>query len=268
MSNRAVKGQSIVQSVSRALEILEIVARAGMPIGITEIAEATKLPMPTIHRLLHTLIASGYVYQTPRRRYALGTRLISLSRYAGGALGVALRPLLTKTVEELGESVSVAMLDQDFARYIAHVPSERSMRMFTEVGNQVSLHATGVGKAILAAMPPSQAGKTIDRCELRALTPRTITDPEALRDHIDLVRERGYAIDDNEHEVGVCCVAVSVPGDLYLAVSVAAPVGRIDLDTVETHVVPVLQETANSIAQLLAEERRAAEEERQAAGIE
>ena len=133
------------------------------------------MPTPTIHRLLRTLMASGYIYQTPRRRYALGTRLISLSRYAGGALGVALRPILTQTAVVLDESISVAMLDQDYARYISHVPSERTQRMFAEVGNQVSLHATGVGKAILAAMPPAQALATIERTQLRAFTPATIT---------------------------------------------------------------------------------------------
>ncbi|MDO4887107.1 MAG: IclR family transcriptional regulator [Actinomycetaceae bacterium] len=243
--------RSTVQSVSRALGILEIVAAAGRPISISEIAEETKLPMPTIHRLLRTLMSNGYVYQTPRRRYALGTRLISLSRYAGGALGVALRPIIGKAVVSLDESISVAMLDQDFARYISHVPSERALRMFTEVGNQVSLHATGVGKAILANMPHAQAVATIERTQLRAFTPATITSADKLLEEIARVRERGYAVDNAEHESGLKCVAVSVPSDLYLAVSVSAPVERITEERTEKVVVPALHELAKEIAAAL-----------------
>ena len=75
--------------MTRAFEILEVIAEAGTAVGVTEIAEQCGLPMPTVHRLLQTLAAGGYVHQTPKRRYALGARLMTLSRYAGGALGVA-----------------------------------------------------------------------------------------------------------------------------------------------------------------------------------
>lgn len=252
--NRNQRSNSTVQAVSRALELLEIVAYAGGPIGISDIGEKVDMPTPTIHRLLRTLMASGYIYQTPRRRYALGTRLISLSRYAGGALGVALRPILTQTAVVLDESISVAMLDQDYARYISHVPSERTQRMFAEVGNQVSLHATGVGKAILAAMPPAQALATIERTQLRAFTPTTITDKNALIREIELTRKRSYALDNGEHEFGLRCVAVSVPGDLYLAVSVSAPAERITNSRIENSIVPALYCAADDIAGALAAE--------------
>ena len=248
------RSNSTVQAVSRAFDILEIVASAGSPISMTDICKQAKLPRPTAHRLLRTLMVSGYIYQTPHRKYALGTRLISLSRYAGGALGVALRPILTKAVVTLDESVSVAMLDQDYARYISHVPSERARRMFTEVGNQVSLHATGVGKAILAAMPHAQALATIERTQLRAFTPTTITDKDELIREIELTRERSYALDNGEHERGLRCVAVPVPGDLYLAVSVSAPAERITDYLIKNSIVPTLYCAADDIAGALSAE--------------
>lgn len=219
-----------VQSISRAFDILEALAAAGQAIGITEIAERVDLPLPTIHRILHTLMETGYVFQNPRRLYALGARLIPLSRYAGGALGVTLRPYLTDVVDTVGESASVAMLDQDFARYIAHLPAEHGVHLFTEIGNQVSLYATGVGKAILASLPEEDAIAILNRSGFRAFTPTTITTVEDMLRELDEVRRLGYALDREEHEVGVVCVAVPIPGPLQLALSVSGPTTRITAD--------------------------------------
>nr|WP_300152243.1 IclR family transcriptional regulator [Propionicimonas sp.] len=236
-----------VQSITRALEILEALAAAGRAVGITDIAERVDLPLPTIHRILHTLIKSGYVFQTPRRQYALGARLITLSRYAGGALGVTLRPYLTKLVETTGESASIAMLDQDFARYISHVPAEYSMRMFTEVGNQVSLHATGVGKAILASMPLDEARTILNRSGLRRFTLNTITDVDEMMAELDTIRRQGYALDREEHELGVKCVAVPLPGPLRLTISVSGPPQRLTDDEITGTALPALRAAVDDI---------------------
>lgn len=253
MSTSTAAARGTVQSVSRAFEILEVIAQAGTAVGVTDIAERCGLPMPTVHRLLQTLAAGGYVYQTPKRRYALGARLITLARYAGGALGVALRPMLATVVANVDESASVAVLDQDFARYISHVPSERSMRMFTEVGNKVSLHATGVGKAILSQMTPEEVRHAISHGGLRRLTPTTITDPEVLLHEIETVRQRGYAIDDGEHETGVTCVAVPIPGPLHLAASISGPTSRMTPEFVTGRAVPALRHLADEVASALAD---------------
>ena len=253
MSTTPTNGRGTVQSVTRAFEILEVIAEASTAVGVTEIAEQCGLPMPTVHRLLQTLAAGGYVHQTPKRRYALGARLMTLSRYAGGALGVALRPMLATVVEAVDESAAVAVLDQDYARYISHVPSERSMRMFTEVGNKVSLHASGVGKAILSKMTPDEMRTAISHGELRRLTPTTITDPGDLMREIAAVQDRGYAIDDGEHETGVTCVAVPIPGPLYLAASISGPAGRMTPEFITGRAVPALRHLAGEVASALAD---------------
>lgn len=239
-----------VQSVTRAFEILEALAEAGRAVGITDIAERVDLPLPTIHRILHTLIDAGYVFQTPRRRYALGARLIPLSRYAGGALGVTLRPYLSRVVESVGESASIAMLDQDFARYISHVPAEYSMRMFTEIGNQVSLHATGVGKAILSTVPLTEAYQILQRSGLRRFTEFTITDIDAFMRELEEVRRQGFALDLQEHELGVRCVAVPVPGTLRLSLSVSGPSARMSEEKIQS-AVPLLQTAARELADII-----------------
>lgn len=250
--SQAITDRGTVQSVARAFEIIETLAQAHGDLGISELSEQVGLPMPTVHRILKTLITYGYVQQTPRRRYALGVKLIPLSRYAGGALGIALRPLIARYVDELDESISVAMVDQEFARYIAHVPSERSMRMFTEVGNQVSLHATGVGKAILSKFSDGDLRSLLTRVRLRRLTEHTITKADDLIADIERTRERGYALDDQEHEIGVCCVAVPIPGDMRLAVSASGPPPRLTPAWLE-FAVPQLTKLAGEIQTAIVE---------------
>src|SRR5699024_2226683 len=118
-----------------------------------ELSHAVDLPLPTIHRLLRTLVEPGYIRQLPNRSYALGPRLIPLGEAATRQLGAASRPILKRLADELGESANMAALDSQMIVYIGQVQSSRSMRMFTEVGRRAYPHATGVGKAILATMP-------------------------------------------------------------------------------------------------------------------
>lgn len=222
----AESARSTVQSIERAFQILEIMSVARDDMGVSEIAEQAALPLPTVHRILGTLVGNGYVYRTPRRRYALGARLIPLSQNVGGSLGASLRPYLAVVAEQTRESVSVAMIDRDSGRYIAHVPSKQSMRMFTEVGNRVELHSTGVGKVILSSKPDATVRALLHRTGMRAVTPRTITDIEVMMAEIEEVRRLGYALDEEEHELGVSCVAVPIPGSVLLAMSVSGPQSR------------------------------------------
>lgn len=248
--------RSTVQSVARAFEILEIMSTGSDDMGISHIAEQTSLPLPTIHRILRTLVVNGYVYQTPGRRYALGARLIPLSRNAGGSLGASLRPRLAAVVKQTHESGSVAMYDREFARYIAHVPSEQSMRMFAEVGNQIDLHATGSGKALLSMMADAEIREILQRTGMRALTSETITDIETMMVEIEHVRRRGYAMDLEEHELGVNCVAVPIHGPILLAMSISGPQPRMTRHTVE-HAVPILVSAADEVSRELIQKRGA-----------
>ncbi|WP_326687173.1 MULTISPECIES: IclR family transcriptional regulator [unclassified Streptomyces] len=241
-----------VQSLERAFDLLERMADAGGEVGLSELSSASGLPLPTIHRLMRTLVSCGYVRQQPNRRYALGPRLIRLGESAARLLGTWARPYLARLVEETGETSNMALLDGDEVVYVAQVPSRHSMRMFTEVGRRVLPHSTGVGKALLSHTPDEQVRALLARTGMPAATEKTITTPEGFLDALAQVRESGYATDDNEQEIGVRCIAVSVPDSpTAAAISISGPAGRVT-DTATDKFVPLLHEVAADLSAALA----------------
>lgn len=237
-----------VQSVRRVFDLLELIADGGGAQGISQLSTDSGLPVPTIHRLLRTLTASGYVRQDPSRRYALGPRLIRLGNLAGRAFGSWSRPLLTRLVEATGETANLAVLEGAEVVYLTQAPSPHSVRMFTEPGRRVLAHCTGVGKALLAELPPDEVTRLVVPTGMPANTPHTITDIDALLGELAAVRERGYALDDGEQELGVRCVAVAVPHPgARTAVSISGPSGRVH-DAAVAVAVPVLKDVAEQLA--------------------
>jgi IclR family transcriptional regulator, acetate operon repressor len=235
-----------VQSVHRALDVLEALSAAGGTASLSDLAAACGLPVPTLHRLASTLADRGYLRQAPDRRYSLGSRLVPLGADAHALLGERALPVLRGLADLAGESANLAVLTAGRAEYVAQAPGRHTMRIFTQVGNRVALHCTGVGKALLAAVPPDRAAKLIAAAPLAARTAATITDPAALHAEIDLIRQRGYALDEGEMEVGVRCVAVAVPGTPPLAVSVSGPAARMTDDLV-TDLVSALTAAAGQL---------------------
>ena len=205
-----------VQSLERAFDVLELMAAAGGEVTLSRLASESGLPVPTIHRLVRTLVSSGYVLQMPSRRYTLGPRLIGLGASASQTVEAWASPHLQSLAEVTGESANLAMLDGDRVVYVAQAASTRhTMRMFTEVGRRVYAHCTGVGKALLAQLP-DDAVKDLRRprpaCRRPPSTPSP-TSPPCSRSCAGCASS-GYAIDDGEQELGVRCVAVAVPGSL------------------------------------------------------
>jgi IclR family acetate operon transcriptional repressor len=245
------RSASGVRSIERAFELLEHLAAADGRLALTELAEVSGLPMPTIYRLMRTLVNRGYVRQEPSKRYALGPRLIHLGETAGRLLGSWAQPSLAQLVDEVGETANMAVLEGDAVVYVAQVPSRHSMRMFTEVGRRVNPHCTGVGKALLAQLSDPVASEIIGRTGLPAHTPHTITDPAALLEELGKIRRRGYALDDEEQEMGVRCVAVPLPGTPTLAaISISGPQSRLPLNVIDD-VVPIMRRTAERLAHSL-----------------
>lgn len=248
MAERAPGG---VQSVERVFELLELITDAGGDVTLSELSSSTDLPLPTIHRLLRTLVTLGYIRQLPSRRYALGPRLIRLGEGANQQLGALARPQLKSLVDRLGETSNMAVLDSDMVIYVAQVPSLHSMRVFTEVGRRAHTHATGVGKAILAQLDDEAVRGIVSRSGMPTPTPKSIAGVEALLADLELVRERGYAIDEEEQEIGVRCLAMAVPGaPTPSAISVSGPVSRVDATFAEK-AVPLLREAALAISREL-----------------
>jgi IclR family acetate operon transcriptional repressor len=225
----AEKASGGVQSVERAFELLELITNAGGEVTLSELSSFTSLPLPTIHRLLRTLVSLGYVRQLANRRYSLGPRLIRLGEVANKQLGSLARPHLKNLVETLGESANMAVLDSEMVVYIAQVPSPHSMRMFTEVGRRAHTHDTGVGKAILAQLEDDTVRDIVTRAGMPTPTEMSIGNISDLMLELKRIRERGYSIDEQEQEIGVRCFAMAVPdAPTPMAISVSGPVSRVD----------------------------------------
>lgn len=237
-----------VQSVGRALDVLEIVASAGGAIALSQLAASAGLPLPTAHRLIRTLVSRGYVRQLPSRSYALGYKLISLGESATHLIGAWSLPALTQLVNATGETANMAVLDGTMATYVAQVPSQHAMRMFTEVGDRVHPHCTGVGKALLSQLPETTVRGIIARTGMPVRTANTLTDLVMLLDDLTLSRDRGYVIDEGEHEIGVRCYSVPVPdAPTPTAISVSGPAARVTVDSAR-HIVPLLKRFAAELS--------------------
>lgn len=245
------KASGGVQSVERIFELLELITDAGGNVTLSELSASTELPLPTIHRLLRTLVALGYIRQLPSRRYALGPRLIRLGDGATKQLGAMAMPQLDTLVRELGETANMAVLDTDMVIYIAQVPSPHSMRMFTEVGRRAHTHDTGVGKALLAQLDNETVRSIVDRKGMPTPTIKSHGTIESLLADLEVIRERGYAIDEEEQEIGVRCFAMAVPdAPTPTAISVSGPVQRVD-ELFANRAIPMLQQAALVISKEL-----------------
>ncbi|CAL8896491.1 IclR family transcriptional regulator [Kocuria varians] len=233
-----------VQSVERVFDLLSIITASGGESSLSELASRAQLPLPTIHRLLRTLIPLGYVRQLPNRSYALGPGLIRLGNAAGLQLGTSAQPVLQGLVRELGESANMAVLDGHMVVYVGQAQSSQSMRMFTEVGRRAHVHDTGVGKAILATLPEQQVVGIVSSMGMPTPTAKSHGTVESLLADLEQIRERGYAVDDEEQEIGVRCFSMVVPdAPTPTAISVSGPTSRVDWEFGE-RAVPLLREAA------------------------
>lgn len=222
-----------VQSLVRALSIVNRIAAADEGVTLTELAQQVGLSSSTAHRLLTTLEQERYVhYDAERRVWSVGVQAF----VAGNAflktrsLVGAARPHMRALMEESEETVNLAVEDEAEAIYLSQVECRQMMRAFARPGGRVPLHCSSVGKALLSAMPDAKLSKVLHRHGLARVTIKTINTAATLRADLERSRERGYAIDDEEHAVGLRCVASVIfneNADAVAAVSLSGPMARI-----------------------------------------
>ncbi len=212
--------------------MLELLALAENGIGITELAEQLDVDKSSASRMMQTLASYGFAEQDPdTRRYRLGPKIVTLSRYLLTRMPLRdqAKPFLRRLVDRTGEGAHLAILAQGGALYIDQVESPATLRATTGVGTVAPLHCTALGKVLLAF-----GNGTLPE-ELPAFTPRTITDPQTLRIHMEQTRRQGYAVDDEEYEYGVRCVAAPVydyRGKMVGAIGISGPAGRVSLQRI------------------------------------
>jgi DNA-binding IclR family transcriptional regulator len=222
-----------VQVLDRALSILEILSSDGAEFAPAEVSEQLGLHKSTTHRLLAVLERHRLVWRNPQTgKYRLGLKLFELGSKAVAQLDLRerVRPYLERLVLKTGETAHLCILNDGEMLSLANVESPRTLRTPSTVGRRTPLHCTSVGKALLAFLPEGEAESLIKERELRAYTGKTITKLARLKSEWRLVRERGYAVDDEEIEDGMRCIGAPVrdySGRVIAAISIAGAAFRL-----------------------------------------
>ncbi len=225
-----------VQSLVRSLRLLNQVSESDDGISLTDVAHAVGLPPSTAHRLLSTLQQEGYVrFDHERMRWLVGVRAF----VTGNAflktrdLVRIARPYMRHLMEESGETVNLAVEDGGQAVYLSQVECRQLMRALASPGARVLMHCSAVGKALLSAMPEVRRGAILTRHGMARISAKTIVTRPAMSKELERIVARGYAIDDEEHAVGLRCVAATIYdeyGEPAAAVSLSGPMARIPDD--------------------------------------
>ncbi|GAB3456202.1 IclR family transcriptional regulator [Actinophytocola sediminis] len=213
-----------MSAADKTLSVLEALADHSR---IADLAAASGLPKPTVHRILQTLVRHGFARSDGRGSYVGGPRILSLAGRFLQRLDIAelVRPILRELQERTGWTVHLALLSGDEAVYVAKVEGVAPYHLASRVGMSLKLHCTSIGKAVLAAMSDDEVRALIGRAGLAARTAHTLVDEDALLTDLRKVRGRGYAEDHEENEAGVHAVGAAVfdhTGEVIGGVSAAA----------------------------------------------
>lgn len=208
------KGQGvIIQSVDRAVQIIDFFTGPQAELGITEISERMGLGKSTVYGLVNTLLKAGYLEQnSENKRYRLGLRLFELGSIVQSRMDVReiARPYLEKLSKTFNMTVHMGIYRDWEMVYIDKVDSPNTRIVYSQVGKRAPMYCTGIGKAVLAHMSMADIQYILKTQPLEALTEHTLTEPEKIFKELESIREQGYAVDNEEVELGLKCVAVPV----------------------------------------------------------
>ena len=247
MSPARVESGAPTALLERAMEILGCFDEKHSALTLTQLAQLTKLPMSTCHRIVGTLEDGGFLSKGSDRKFRVGTKLWTIAQHAplSERLRESALPTLARLYEETGENVTLAVLDRGQALYVDRLVGERSIPTISRAGGHLPLHTTGVGKVLLAY----QSEKAIEQYLSKPLprpTPQSITQPDALRKDLAEVRKNGYSITRQEMTRGSGSIAVPIMrnGKCVAAVGVIVHLNRLDVN----RLVSTLTDAAASIS--------------------
>jgi len=229
-----------VQSLTRGLTLLELIADSHGSVALTELAQQAGLPNSTTHRLLSTMQQQGFVRQVGD----LGLWTIGAHAFVVGSsflqsrnLLALVHPVLRSLMEASGETVNLAVLDlsDHQAVIIDQVQCSQLMRMSAPIGGKLPMHASGAGKAFLAHLSDEQVTALLHQKGLHYYTPKTLMSPQSLKENLAQVRKAGFSFDDEEHALGLRCVAAPIydeHGEAFAALSISGPIARMTDDRI------------------------------------
>jgi IclR family acetate operon transcriptional repressor len=260
VTTKGKKPANLVQTIERTALILEILGHYPGGLSLGELSEKVELPKGTTHRLLTSLAYFDFIRQNQvTKHYHLGFKLVELGNHLLNHIDLRkeAHSYLVALSDEVQETVHLVVLDQDKALYIDKVDlhSRRGgLQMVSSLGSRVPLHCTAVGKILLAYLPESEAEIIIENINPIQRTNNTITNSSELKQHLKMIRTTGYAIDDEENEEGVRCVAAAIRnemGEIVAAMSVSGPTTRITIKKIDDSLKSRVAETAMRISRKL-----------------
>jgi DNA-binding IclR family transcriptional regulator len=245
----------LINSLSRGLQILHLLAEENRPLGVTDIAERLAVDPSTSYRLLATLEKHKFIRQEPSKKYTLGFGAVKIASALLRQIDVAAiaPPYLRELMLSSGESAHVAVADGNRATFVAQASAAGMLRVDTPLGSHEPLYCSAVGKALLAEADPLRVRTLIGSAPLTRYSPNTITNLEMLMTELQRTRDRGYAFDDEELHPGVRCIAAAVrdhSGTIVAAVGISAPASRLTRERTPALVVAVQQAAVDLSAEL------------------
>jgi IclR family pca regulon transcriptional regulator len=240
-----------VGSLMKGLGVVEILAAYPAGLTLTETAEKAGLTRAGARRFLLTLAAAGYATQNGRR-FQLSSRLLALARtwLQGTPLWAFAEPFMRELSATFNESCSAAILAGEDVVYVARAPSRAILSVTLNVGTRLPAYCTSMGKVLLSGLDENQLATFLDKAVLKPNTPKTITDPAALREAVNKVRRDGFAIADEELELGLRSVAVPIhdgTGRIVAALNVSTQTARFSVADMKRDILPRLKEAAARI---------------------
>lgn len=246
----------IIQAVDRALRILDLFNEYETELKITDISERMMLHKSTVHSLLKTLQKHHYIEQNPENgKYRLGLKLFERGNYVMRTLdlrSVAKNHLLVLS-RETSKTVHLVILDGKEGVYIDKVESATATIVYSRIGRRVPIHSSAVGKALVAFKSPTELEKILKGYKFIKQTENTILDKETFLKDLELVRERGYSIDDQENEPGVYCIAIPIrdhTGQVVAAISMSTTVNQVEKEDNNNNI-ELLKQTGDQISSKL-----------------
>ncbi|MDD4833243.1 MAG: IclR family transcriptional regulator [Lutispora sp.] len=245
---------STVQSLDRAILLLEELALYQDGCGVTHLSNLTGLHKSTVHRILNSLMVKGYIEKNGETdKYYLGIKLLYLSSAILDHMDIrkVAKPLLEDLCCRSGEVVHLSVLGNGEAIYIDKVENpNKNIRMNSQIGKGSPLHCSGVGKTLLAWKPVEDVEAILGKYGMKAFTKNTITDIEVMKEHLKQIREMGCAFDEIEHEEGIRCVAApifDIRGQVIASISVSGTIMHVTKERMPQLAKEVI-ETANEIS--------------------
>ena len=245
-----------IKVLDKSLSVLELLLQKGSAMNMTEISEKLEIYPSTIHRILDTLKYRGYVEQNPHtQKYQLGLKALELGMAKLHQMNLVKEatPYLKELVNQCNETVHLGVLEEEEVLYLAKEESSHTIRMCSYVGKRAPLHCTALGKVLLAYLSAEERKKILGEKVLPRLTENTITDKRELEKELGKVREQGFALDREENEKDVRCVAAPIrnhQGEVIAALSISSPIFRIDKNT-QNNLKEALIQTSREISKRL-----------------